>query len=43
MPLAQKAQVIGLLLLKMLIDGVALLVAGIMKLVKLAERASVRQ
>ena len=42
-PLAQKAQVIGLLLLKMLIDGVALLVAGIMKLVKLAERASVRQ
>jgi uncharacterized membrane protein YbaN (DUF454 family) len=42
-PLAQKAQVIGLLLLKMLIDGVALLVAGIMKLVKAAERASVRQ
>ncbi len=32
-PLPQKLQVIGLLLLKMLIDGVALLVAVIMKLV----------
>ncbi len=33
-PLAQKIQVVGLLLLKMLIDGVALLVAGVMKLVQ---------
>jgi uncharacterized membrane protein YbaN (DUF454 family) len=41
-PLAQKIQVIGLLFLKMLIDGVALLVAGIMKLVKAAERVSTR-
>ena len=41
-PLPQKVQVIGLLLLKMLIDGVALLVAGIMKLVKAAERGSAR-
>ena len=41
-PLAQKIQVIGLLLLKMLIDGVALLVAGVMKLVKAAERGSAR-
>jgi uncharacterized membrane protein YbaN (DUF454 family) len=41
-PLPQKVQVIGLLLLKMLIDGVALLVAGIMKLVKAAERVSAR-
>jgi uncharacterized membrane protein YbaN (DUF454 family) len=37
-PLPQKIQVIGLLLLKMLIDGVALLVAAVMKLVKAAER-----
>lgn len=41
-PLPQKIQVIGLLLLKMLIDGVALLVSGIMKLVKAAERMSAR-
>lgn len=38
-PLPQKVQVVGLLLLKMLIDGVALLVAGVMKLVNAAERA----
>jgi uncharacterized membrane protein YbaN (DUF454 family) len=42
-PLAQKIQVVGLLLLKMLIDGVALLVAGVMKLVKAAEGWSARQ
>ena len=42
-PLAQKVQVVGLLLLKMLIDGVALLVAGVMKLVKAAEGSSARQ
>ena len=41
-PLRQKIQVVGLLLLKMLIDGVALLVASIMKLVKAAERMSAR-
>jgi uncharacterized membrane protein YbaN (DUF454 family) len=41
-PLPQKLQVIGLLLLKMLIDGVALLVAGIMKLVRAAEGMSAR-
>ena len=42
-PLAQKVQVVGLLFLKMLIDGVALLVAGVMKLVKAAEGLSARQ
>ena len=42
-PLTQKIQVVGLLLLKMLIDGVALLVAGVMKLVKAAEGFSARQ
>jgi uncharacterized membrane protein YbaN (DUF454 family) len=42
-PLAQKIQVVGLLLLKMLIDGVALLVTGVMKLVKAAEGVSARQ
>lgn len=41
-PLPQKLQVIGLLLLKMLIDGVALLVAGVMKLVRAAEGSSAR-
>lgn len=41
-PLAQKIQVVGLLLLKMLIDGVALLVAGVMRLIKAADRASAR-
>ena len=41
-PLPQKLQVIGLLLLKMLIDGVALLVAGVMKLVRAAEGMSAR-
>ena len=42
-PLAQKVQVVGLLFVKMLIDGVALLVAGVMKLVKAAEGLSARQ
>jgi uncharacterized membrane protein YbaN (DUF454 family) len=42
-PLAQKLHVVGLLLLKMLIDGVALLVAGVMKLVKAAEGFGARQ
>ncbi len=42
-PFAQKIQVVGLLLLKMLIDGVAMLVAGVMKLVKAAEGLSARQ
>ena len=41
-PLPQKLQVIGLLLLKMLIDGVALLVAGVMKLVRAAEGMNAR-
>ncbi len=41
-PLPQKIQVLGLLLLKMLIDGVALLVAGVIKLVKAAEASSAR-
>jgi uncharacterized membrane protein YbaN (DUF454 family) len=41
-PVAQKIKVVGLLLLKMLIDGVALLVAGVMKLVKAAEGLSAR-
>lgn len=42
-PLTQKVQVIGLLLIKMLIDGVALLVAAVMKLVKAAEGLTARQ
>ena len=42
-PLTQKIQVIGLLLLKMLIDGVAVLIAGVMKLVKAAEGFGARQ
>jgi uncharacterized membrane protein YbaN (DUF454 family) len=42
-PLAQKIQVIGLLFVKMLIDGVALLVAGVMKIVKAAEGVTARQ
>ena len=41
-PLAQKIQVMGLLLVKMVIDGVALLVAGVMKLIKAVDRASAR-
>ena len=41
-PAAQKIKVVGLLLLKMLIDGVALLVAGVMKLVKATEGLSAR-
>jgi uncharacterized membrane protein YbaN (DUF454 family) len=40
LPLAQKAQLAGLLFLKMLIDGVSLLVAGVVKLLKAAEGAS---
>jgi len=39
LPLGKKVQVACLLCVKMLIDGVALLVAGVMRLVKLAERA----
>lgn len=38
LPLDQKLKLAGLLILKALIDGVALLVAGIMKLLKAAER-----
>jgi uncharacterized membrane protein YbaN (DUF454 family) len=38
MPLVEQLKLGGLLFLKMLIDGVALLVAGLMKLVKAAER-----
>ncbi len=41
-PLAQKIQVVGLLLLKMVIDGVALLVAGVVKVIKAVDRASSR-
>jgi uncharacterized membrane protein YbaN (DUF454 family) len=39
LPLGKKLQVAGLLCVKMLIDGVALLVSLVMRLVKLAERA----
>jgi uncharacterized membrane protein YbaN (DUF454 family) len=38
LPLGKKLQVAGLLCVKMLIDGVALLITGVMKLVKAAER-----
>jgi uncharacterized membrane protein YbaN (DUF454 family) len=39
LPLGKKVQVVALLLLRMLIDGVALLVGGLMRLLKTAERA----
>lgn len=39
LPLGQKVQVVALLCVKMAIDGIALLVAAVMKLVKAAERA----
>jgi uncharacterized membrane protein YbaN (DUF454 family) len=39
LPLGKKIQVACLLCVKMLIDGLALLVAGVMRLVKAAERA----
>jgi uncharacterized membrane protein YbaN (DUF454 family) len=38
LPLAKKVQVGALLILKMLIDGVAFVVAGLMRLMKAAER-----
>jgi uncharacterized membrane protein YbaN (DUF454 family) len=38
-PLPEKIQAVALLLVKALIDGVAFLVAGVMKVVKMAERA----
>ena len=38
LPPAQKLQLAGLLFVKMLIDGVSLLVAGVVKLLKAAER-----
>ena len=38
LPLDGKVKLAGLLLLKMLIDGVALLVAGVMRVLKAAER-----
>ena len=38
LPPAQKLQLAGLLFLKMLIDGVSLLVTGVMKLLRAAER-----
>ena len=38
LPLAKKLQLAALLFVKMAIDGVALLVAGVMKLVRAAER-----
>jgi uncharacterized membrane protein YbaN (DUF454 family) len=38
LPLAKQAQLAALLFVKALIDGVALLVAGVMKVVKAAER-----
>ena len=38
LPLDQKLKLAGLLLVKMLIDGVAFLVAGVMKVLKAAER-----
>jgi hypothetical protein len=38
LPLDGKIKLAGLLFLKMLIDGVALLVAGVMKVLKAAER-----
>jgi uncharacterized membrane protein YbaN (DUF454 family) len=39
LPLAKKVELAALLGVKMLIDGVALLVAGVLKLVNAAERA----
>ena len=42
LPLDKKLRLAGLLFVKMLIDGVALLVAGVMKLVKAAEGLSAR-
>lgn len=39
LPLDQKVKLAGLLILKALIDGVAFLVAGVMRLLKAAERA----
>ncbi len=39
LPLGKKIQVAGLLCVKMLVDGLALLVVGVMKLVRAAERA----
>jgi uncharacterized membrane protein YbaN (DUF454 family) len=39
LPIGRKIQVVGLLCVKMLIDAVALLVSGVMRLVKAAERA----
>jgi uncharacterized membrane protein YbaN (DUF454 family) len=39
LPLDQKVKLGGLLILKALIDGVAFLVAGVMRLLKAAERA----
>ena len=42
LPLDKKLRLTGLLFVKMLIDGVALLVAGVMKLVKAAEGLSAR-
>ena len=39
LPLGKKIQVGCLLCVKMLVDGVALLVSGVMRLVKAAERA----
>lgn len=41
-PFKQKVQVVGLLLVKVLIDGVELLVAGVMKLIKAVDRATAR-
>ena len=38
LPPAQKVKVVGLLLLKVLVDGVEWLVTGVMKLVRKAER-----
>jgi uncharacterized membrane protein YbaN (DUF454 family) len=38
LPLDQKVKLTGLLILKALIDGVAFLVAGVMRLLKAAER-----
>jgi uncharacterized membrane protein YbaN (DUF454 family) len=42
LPFKQKSQVLGLLLLKVLIDGVELLVAGVMKFIRAVDRATAR-
>jgi uncharacterized membrane protein YbaN (DUF454 family) len=39
LPLAAKLRVVALLIVKALVDGIALLVAGVIKIIRMAERA----